>query len=142
MANDFSMEIDGLDDLDRAVNNLKNDTKTALRRALRAGGGVLQEAAEERVARDTGFLADHIKISTRVDEAGMTAKVGVSAEVYPDQGNRRWQRTAADVAHFTEYGTKDEEARPFMRPAFDASVDAIVQEFFSVLQDEMEKLND
>ena|SRR6185312_8048581 len=140
MANGFSMEIDGLDDLDQAVHNIQNGAKTALRRALRSAGAVLQEAAQERVARDTGFLEDHIKISTRVDAAGMTAKIGVSAEVYPDQGNRKWQRTTADVAHFTEYGTKDEEARPFMRPSFDATVDEMVREFFSTLQEEMENL--
>jgi len=135
-----SVEVEGLDDLDQAIANLKNGTKTALRRALRSAGGVLQAAAQELVPKDTHFLESNIKIGTRVDDAGMTAKVGVKSVEYPDQGNRRWQRTAADVALFTEYGTETEDAHPFMRPAFDANVDAMVEQFFSTLQEEMGKL--
>ena len=135
-----SVEVEGLDDLEHALEKIKTGAKTALRRALRSAGGVLQAAAEELVPKDTGFLASQIKIGTRVDDAGMTAKVGVKSVEYPDQGNRRWHRTAADVAHFTEYGTETEEPRPFMRPAFDANVDNMVEEFFSKLHEEMDKL--
>ena len=142
MADDItsSVEVEGLDDLETALEKLKDGAKTALRRALRSAGGVLQAAAQELVPKDTHFLESEIKIGTRVDDAGMTAKVGVKADKYPDQGNRKWQRTAADVALFTEYGTETEGAHPFMRPAFDANVDAMVDEFFSTLQQEMSKV--
>lgn len=134
-----SVEVEGLDGLENAVGHLKEQAGKALRRALRSAGEVLQDAAQELVQKDTHFLESNIKIGTRVDDAGMTAKVGVKDVKYPDQGNRKWQRTAADVALFTEYGTETESAHPFMRPAFDANVDAMVDEFFSTLNEELSK---
>src|SRR6185437_14642661 len=95
----FSVEMDGLAELETALEHVKDSAKNALRRALRSSGGVLESAAQEKVQKDTGFLEEHIKITTRVDKAGMTATIGVKNEEYPNQGNRKWHRTAADVAH-------------------------------------------
>jgi HK97 gp10 family phage protein len=139
VADGLEVHVEGLEGVEAALETMKAKVaKTAVRRALRSAGGILQEAIVTGAPKDSGFLSEHFKIATRATDYGMQMSVGATTEEYIDQGNRKWKRTAADVAFFNEYGTMKDPAKPFMRPALDQNADAIVEEFISELNEQIE----
>jgi hypothetical protein len=92
--------------------------------------------------KDSGFLAEHLDVKTRVrrDELAASAFIGPNGrKVYPP-GNRRagyWARTAAYVARMFEFGTSKLAKLPFMTQAFEsrkqAALDAIIAKLREVI---------
>ena len=144
----LDVKIKGLEQLQQALDDLPTKMEAnILRAALRAGAVVIQQAAQSNVPTRTGRLRDTIRAS-----AGIDKRVGrVTARVRA--GGRKTKRSeGAFYAHMVEFGTQPHDikprsrksmvvagllreivhhpgaaARPFMRPAMDASHAAAAQ---------------
>lgn len=69
MTDGFRIKLDGFDEIERELKKLGNDAPKVLRSGMRAGAVVVKKAAQQNLAphRNTGELADSLKVSTRVD---------------------------------------------------------------------------
>jgi HK97 gp10 family phage protein len=114
-----TVTIDGLKELERKL--LEMSPKLAqkgLRSAVAAGARVITKEARIRVPVDTGTLKRAI-YAKRIREASgpsqQTFYVGV-------RSGKREQKKNRDGFYFpmVEFGTSKMQARPFMRPAFEA----------------------
>ena len=95
-----------------------NVQKKAVRKALRAGGNLIRKDARNRAPVDTGELLRSIKVralSRSRNSFGVTVKTGEGFF----KGDQFY-------SGFIEFGTHKIEAQPFLRPAFDANVDAVL----------------
>ena len=78
----------------------KNTDLSAVRRVVQQNGSEMQSKAQRNVPVDTGTLKRSIGLE--IADGGMTAKSAPTAEYAP----------------YVEYGTRFQQAQPYMRPAF------------------------
>jgi HK97 gp10 family phage protein len=106
------MRIEGVDKTDATLRRLEGvSRKGVAERALLAGAHVLAAEAKRLVRVDEGELRDDITVSNAAEGATRSepaAYVGPTSKT-------DWR------AHFEEFGTVDQAAHPFIRPAFDGS---------------------
>ena len=81
-----------------------------MRDAAMSGAGIIKEAAGQNVPRRTGFLSRNIVIK-KGTITGESATVSIG-----------WHNRAF-YGKFSEYGTRNMRARPFMQPAADKQGD-------------------
>lgn len=114
------MAVEGIAELTRQLEELGEAVKgKALRAAVRGGGNVVKKAAQARIPVGEkmhktykgrvvapGFSKRSVKIVTRLDRTGekASAAIGVKAEAFY-------------AVIFTELGTSQVPARPWLRPA-------------------------
>lgn len=141
----LTCEIKGLDQLQAQLEELPDKiARRGVRQSLKDGADILRSEMMAIVDKRTHFLEEHIgtKIKlTRGARAG-TAYIGPQGKVdYPESlsGAYRIVRKAngkakkvgriavATVARYLEFGTSKMSKKPFMTPAFDAKVTAIVE---------------
>jgi HK97 gp10 family phage protein len=141
-------KVEGLAELEKLLQQLPaNIEKNVMRGALRAGQGVIAEAARQKVPVDSGALRDSIRVT--VD--GQALRRGV-VSVFVKAGGAVKGKVAAFYAHMVEFGTARHwikpknrkslffagiardvvdhpgaQAKPFLRPAFDENKDAALQ---------------
>lgn len=130
--NIFSVQINGLDGIEAALNDVAPKVAAQIMRtAGRKAGQLYQGALEERAPVDASagdpHLADHIAVETHTDkgEGQIQVSVGPESDVY-------W-------GIFQEFGTHDQQAQPFMRPVFEENKDAATQVFVDEVQNGLEK---
>ena len=110
----------GLREADNALKRLPERTAARVTgNALAAGGRVIRNEAKDRVPVQTGELRDAIVVR-RV--RGQRGKVVVG-----------FLKPTSRRAHLTEFGTSRASPRPFMRPAFDATVGKVLRVIGRVL---------
>jgi len=130
MANSVTVKLSGFEELEQTLRDgTKKMAVKFLRGAEKSAGKIWQEAIANRAPVDTGHLAESIKIKTEVksgDNGSMTMKVG------PDQ--------SAFYGVFQEFGTKDQPARPFMRPAFEETKDEVLEALVTECKNRLEDL--
>lgn len=132
--------IEGLDELQDLMRTKLPDatSKNVLRRTLMKLGEPLRRDAQARAPKKTGHLQTSIVDTTRlsahqrqqfrpVDPNDVTVFVGAGPLPY---------------AHMIEYGTSKMRPRPFMRPAWEAGKQAVVDGFKSTLWDEIQRAID
>lgn len=132
MSNTLEVEITGLDELEAKLKDIGDKlARKHLRKALRAGGKVLQEALVESApvatgdtpaGHDPGTLRDSIRPRlgmSSIKEEGKVS-VGPSKDAF-------WGR-------FSEFGTRHEPARPWIRSAFDSSAQVALNAFVDALK--------
>jgi HK97 gp10 family phage protein len=155
MAGIVSVKVTGLSELEKRISEMPpRAAKAIVRRALKKAGAIFQGDMEQHAPKDTGFLALHIGMKTRVSgkELAGTASVGPLREDYPHKaptsfiGRARTRQgpgrppTAALVARFLEFGTQHMAPRPFIRRAFDGrsgeALEAFTDEAREALNDE------
>jgi HK97 gp10 family phage protein len=116
------VEIKGLSDL---LKNLRELPKTVeqkcLKIAVAAGAQVIRKSAQDLVVRKTGLVAKAIRIGFNRNESTpgrVVYHVFVSRKV-----KDRIKKVTRDAFYwrFLEFGTVKMAAKPFMRPAFDAT---------------------
>ena len=150
-------QIRGAAELQRTLQELPvRLERTVLRGALRAAAVEIQNEARAQAPVDTGNLRDSIRVSTGGKRNGYVfahVKVG---------GTKKGD---AFYAHMVEFGTKPHEirpknapslfiagimravvrhpgaqAKPFMRPAFDAKADSALERFGDYIKARLERL--
>jgi HK97 gp10 family phage protein len=95
------VELKGLEQLQRASEKLKGVAVFQLNSAAQSCAVLAQELAPV----DTGFMRDHISQTEEASESSL----------------RSATESEADYSEFVEYGTLDQEAQPFMTPAYESA---------------------
>ena len=142
MADD--VQIFGLEDLGRAVNQFTQKMqRTMIRAAANAGAEVyrkeirakapvrvevgstgFRKTAKGKAAREPGYLKKHIGRMSKVNsEESYSVMVGPTKSAF--------------YAKFQELGTSHQPARPFMRPAFDSKTAEAERVFTETLKEQI-----
>ena len=106
----------------------KQVAKRTVVRAARDAADIWVDAIETSAPYKTGDLAHNIVMSTTTVEDGIQLMVGPAKKVF--------------YAIFAEFGTRHETARPFIRPAYEDNKQAVLDQFVSDLNDELEVLKE
>lgn len=156
----FSISIDGLADLDRALAELPKATaRNVLVRSLKAAAQPMKEEAASRAPVMTGGLRSSIIITERKPRNYDAGKIAYS-QTLSNFGTKseavaamRAARAAnpnsfaeifmgpvrSEVGRFQEFGTQHSAPRPFMRPAWDNNKEKAVDIFKAQLSTEIER---
>lgn len=104
-------EMEGWEELERKLESLgsKMQAQKVLEGALMEGAEVVKAAIEAHAPRRTGMLSSDIHIS-RGGRKKFSVRIGPGLKGF--------------YGRFLEHGTSKMPAKPFMRPAFEASNDA------------------
>lgn len=101
-------KVEGLDDLAKAVESLKDRVASdEVKNILLAGAWVIRDEARALVPVRTGLLKENI-IATRGKKQSEQLDVLVGV---------RYGKGGGNVAHIIEFGSSKMEAQPFFRPA-------------------------
>ena len=120
---DVTASVSGMKELEQTLAvAAKREVKNAIRRMAKEAAEIWIKAIRENAPRLSGFLAEHINIETHYRDGGARLEVYVG----PDP--------AAFYALFQEFGTRFQEAHPFVRPAFDEHQDDVLQVFAETLK--------
>ena len=99
----MGVKITGADDLIRKLE--KAGKLDAIKQVVKADGGTLQARAQTYVPVDTGTLKRNIVLE--IIDNGLTAK----------------SEARTDYADYVEHGTRKMEAQPYMKPAYEQTVE-------------------
>lgn len=119
------VDLDGVEDLEKALKTLNNDVQGEyLREAAAAGAEITRSVASQLAPRSMdgsrgnppGFLAEHIEAEVQWTRTQDKAQIHVG--MHKDAWYGRLQET----------GTQFAPAQPFLRPALDATKDDVVDE--------------
>lgn len=129
-------KLEGAKELARALEELPKATaRNVLKRVLTKAGKPVEAAMIAGAPRDTGFTAGSIGVSARLNPAQRreAKKEGkFFAEVYVGS-------TRGSAAVFQEFGTVDQPAHPYMRPAWDANKEGVLRVVETELGGEISK---
>ncbi len=136
MAKKERFAIEGLSDLQVTLRELPDTTAKAVLR--RVGRKVLQP------------VADHARSIVREDTGTLKESIGVSTKLTRRQKRKHRKKDRNDVVVFVgaggltqaiteEFGTVDQAAHPFMRPAWDANRSQVIDAIGETLATEIDK---
>lgn len=131
-----AVRIDGLRDLDKALGELPKATaKATLRLVLKDAGEPVARAARRLAPKDEYHLHDSIDVSTKLSRR--------QAALHKAQGGRAFQEmfvgTNNPAGVQQEFGNERHSPQPFMRPAWDAEKDGVLDHIANALWGEIEK---
>lgn len=130
------VKFEGGRELERALGELPKATaRNVLKRALTKAARPVLEAMESRAPRDTGWTAGSIAISGTLNPANRSdlKKEGKSfAEVYVGS-------TRGSAGILQEWGTINQPAQPYMRPAWDATKGGVAETTRREIKVELDK---
>lgn len=109
------VEVYGEQKLMARLANIEGTLKPITEEAFRETAENVKAEAKRTVPVDTGSLKKSIRLQVHAMPAGEVHKIGVSAGGYvtnPKSGRK------VDYASHVEYGTSQQRAQPYMRPAF------------------------
>lgn len=130
---DVKTSMQGIEEMTRNLEKL--GTRVALRgpnAAVRAAGSVIIKEMRRRAPKDTGSLKKALgqRVKTYRRSKAVASIIGARSKRYETSKGRK---NPAYTAHLVEFGTKPHgghpgtAAKPFMRPAWDASAPAAKQ---------------
>lgn len=121
----ISFEVKGLSALEQQLTELGTElaVKTLAKAARRAFKPVL-DTALSMVPRDSGALANSLKLTTSKPKEGAVVVVGISIG---RADGKRGELPPARRWHFVELGTAKMQAHPFLRPALDTNANAVLE---------------
>ena len=124
--------------IEEALNQLPRKLKNkVLRKALRQGGNILLRKARAYAPVKTGALRRGIKL--RIDLRGTPSAI-INVRIPSRYRNKaKGAKGGPYYSTFIELGTRKMAARPFLRPAFDASKEQALAKFLEVLNDGIEE---
>ena len=118
--------------LEKRLNEVANKVaKKALRGAVRKAMKPVRDEARDNAPEDSGLLEENFALLTRVRMSEVIAKIGI-------RGGARENDTTPFYFRFQELGTKNIQARPFLRPALENNA----QEILDTVVDELKKALD
>jgi HK97 gp10 family phage protein len=104
----------------------KKVVSKVVRRAIYAGATVIRDAAREKVPVETGALKKSIVAKANTKRGGeISASVGVAKKRFVK--GKRAGRYPRRYAHLVEFGTAHSAPKPFLRPAMDTRIDAVIE---------------
>lgn len=127
---DTHLDFSGMLDLDRELELLsKAESRTVLRQAVRAGAAVIQTEARSRAPERTGKLKRNIIIANGKGDAtqasaGIRVRGTNPSGTNSDNTKKAIRSNNSFYWRFIELGTSKFPAVPFIRPAFDSTVDS------------------
>lgn len=134
-----TVKIEGLKDVQAALSELPKATgKNVLRRVLRKRAQPMAQAAAANAPVEAGTLKASIGVGTKLtrrqaaQHRKMFANDRASVEIFVGAGG-------LPQAHLQEFGTSEHAPQPFLRPAFDAHKDAILDGVKDDLWSEIDK---
>jgi HK97 gp10 family phage protein len=129
---EFKVVVSGLDGLEQKLRDEpKKVAVKVLRKAAKDAAEIWVPAIEALAPELTGFLKSEIVEASKSksgSEGGIQVLVGPSKRAY--------------YATFREFGTRYQAARPFVRPAFEATKDQVLAAFVEDLQQGLEDLKE
>lgn len=165
MAGKVRVKVEGLKELDAALGELsKGAARGVLRRALIKAAEPMRAAAARNAPEDTGTLKRSIIVTSKIDnragkaeyaavmkgggskaeavgalrDARRATGIGESfAEVF--MGPTKSGKRNSIKAMVQEYGSKKQAAQPYMRPAFDAEAQNVINGIKGELTAEIDK---
>lgn len=149
-----TVKLEGLDDLKRAVSELKADLRRkVIRGALRDAAGPIARAARAKAPvlkqvhphRLPGTLKRSIVVKSSKQFRGQGNELGIYIAVRKRKGlgGKAGARNPFDPFYwrFQEFGTAKMRARPFMNPAFSANAQQAIAIFQAKLKARIAKAN-
>ena len=134
-----TVKVEGLRELEAALKELPRSTgKAALRRALKKAAKPIADAAAARAPVDEGHLRDSIGVGTKLTRRQrslhrkMFRNDRAAVEMFVGAGGLAQAITQ-------EFGTFKEPPQPFMRPAWDAGKNALLDGIKDDLWGEIQK---
>lgn len=115
-------------------------SEDVLEAAVRAGAKIVRDAAAPKAPRDPtsgDHMGDHLVVRT-VEKDGVHAVAGVAPIGWAPEAGKGEGRYF--YWRFPEYGTVNQPARPFLRPAADENEDAVTKAIAERLRKEIEKV--
>lgn len=129
---EFTLTIEGLNELEQRLRDESKKVATrTLRRAAKDASDIWEKEISARAPALTGFLRSQITMSSKSkggDEGYIQVMVGPSKKAY--------------YGIFQEFGTRYQKANPFMRPAFEATKDQVLDVFVQDLKQELNALKE
>lgn len=121
MADVVTVKVEGLRELERAMDELTTATARGQgRKALAAGGEVLARRMRDLAPRDTGNLIENI------DEGGqLTRRQKSMHRKFADI--ERYVGASDPAAVQTEFGNENQPPQPWARPAWDQTQDRVLK---------------
>lgn len=120
---DFAGQKELLENMENLSEEIRNSAKTE---AIMAAAEIVKEDASRRAPVDTGDLKDSIIVEiVKNNELVTEAKVGPNRKAF--------------YSMFVEYGTRNIQAKPYLRPAFDENEDKINEAITQKLQEAIKK---
>mgnify|MGYP000968378442 CR=1 FL=1 len=150
-------KLEGFAELDKALAELREATssrtgKATMRKALVEAGEPIAEDARRLAPVDTGELRDSIRVGTKIRDGGKGAYAdvmragGSKADAVQALRDARRAGAPSEVnvhigpsgpagsrAHLVEFGSVNNAARPFMRPAWEGGKDRVIQDLKGAL---------
>lgn len=122
-----------LEALEKRLNDVADKVaKKALRGAVRKGMNKVRKVARENAPEDTGLLDENFALMTRTRMSEVIAKIGI-------RGGARENDTTPFYFRFVELGTKDMQAKPFLRPALENNAQAVLDTVVEELKTALDK---
>jgi HK97 gp10 family phage protein len=127
-------EVKGIKELELRLRSIGPKlAKKTMRGALRAVGKFWVEDVKGRVPVDTGDLQSSIAGTVRIRRAGKgaigTVTVGPRFDKKSTNRPGDMSQSPGVYGQFVEFGTDKMAAQPFLRPAFDATADRVIELF-------------
>lgn len=115
--------------LRKGANVILKEERRTLARAIEADGG-----------ESTGLLMKNLKVRRKkYDGKGERMTIGVGNKRYPDTPGRK-DRTTRLNGQRLEYGTSQQKATPWVRPAFEAKAEEAIQTTVQSLSNDLDHL--
>lgn len=157
MADGFTVKLEGIDDLKRALADATKQIRTkAVRAALRKAGQVISKEAKQSApviaaptkTRNPGTVKKAIAVRNS-KFARQAGNEGVFINVRPLRGSRQKTLGKAGAKNpndpfywrFQEFGTVKMKARPFLSPAAESKGNEAIKTFMDSVIPQIEKLN-
>lgn len=139
-----TVKIEGLRELERALAELPKATaKNVLRRVLKARAQPIAEAAAGLAPDDPATTGNDLKSSIAVSSVLSKRQKGQHKKMFRDDKASVEMFVGAGAlpqAHLNEFGSvHNKPPQPFMRPAWDAGQDALLDGIAKDLGDEIDK---
>ena len=140
-------KVDGLKALEGALADLpKRTAKSSIRRAALQALEPVMEAARQAVPVSSGKLRDSIVATTKLSKRQQRLQRSYYGKMMANgrnEGRMNFEvfggAGAMPHAHLIEFGTSKTAARPFLRPAWDANKETVLEDFKNKLWKEIAK---
>jgi len=157
----LQMQLQGIDNVLSTLKKLPPDVVSkrggVARQALAAGARIIRNEARKNLQRVTstagktgvsygyGLTAKNVIYKRKNPEKGMKAErmiISVNYKNYPIGGNKYKNRPIKfnDIAFMLEYGTSNQQAEPWLRPAAAAKKEEAINKITSDLINRVDKL--